>query len=207
LSKEKTIEFITNIIDSVSETSICSGNLEEFITNVVIDDSETSICSGNFVFMNAILYKNISTLINTHDILKYHEWIKIILESGLIQSFDFFELNDVNEIGKGTLRNLHDNNVIHGDLHPKNILIVSDDKNKFNKAAITDFRSASKSDDSMPLIYGKSFTVAIADFGSALKSDDSLVFIFGKSFTIEYTDPQLFFNTPIIGPTFKSDIL
>ncbi|CAG8704760.1 25442_t:CDS:2, partial [Gigaspora rosea] len=51
-------------------TSICSGNLVEFITNVVDNDSETLICSGNFVFTNAMLYENISTLFrntNTYD--------------------------------------------------------------------------------------------------------------------------------------------
>ncbi|CAG8560951.1 22112_t:CDS:2 [Gigaspora rosea] len=72
------------------------------------------------------------------------------------------------------LQNLHDNKVIHRDLQPKNILIVLDDKNKFNKAAIADFGSTSKLDDNRNIS------------------------IFGKYFTIEYMDPQFFINPRLI---------
>ncbi|CAG8738502.1 15917_t:CDS:2, partial [Cetraspora pellucida] len=78
------------------------------------------------------------------------------------------------------LQHLHDNNVVHGDLNPSNILVVLNE-DQFNR-------------------------VVIADFGSATKLDDSLISIYGKSFTIEYTDPQFFINEKMIVPTFKSDI-
>ncbi|KAF0349247.1 kinase-like protein [Gigaspora margarita] len=314
LSKEKTVEFITNIIDSDSDPSIYSEEFVEFITNIVDYDSETSICSGDLVLSNdsdrqSMLSENISTLFentNTYDegASRYPEWIKRKLESGLIQNFDFPEFSNVIEIARGghsfvysaeyrgakialkkfrnaeirkianelnqhitvnnsenvirflgitegfgnslmmvlqyanggTLRdylkrkihekifiiswaeiilitgqiisglqNLHDNNVIHGDLHPKNILIVLDDKNKFNKAAIADFGSASKSDDSKASIYGNSFNDEI-DFGSASESDDSTLSTHRKYHVIEYADPQFFIDPRSPRPTFKSDI-
>ncbi|CAG8719085.1 3511_t:CDS:2 [Dentiscutata erythropus] len=46
------------------------------------------------------------------------------------------------------LKALHHKNIVHGDLHPKNILIVRDDKNKY-KVAIADFGSATRRDDSL----------------------------------------------------------
>ncbi|RIB07277.1 kinase-like domain-containing protein, partial [Gigaspora rosea] len=218
LSKEKTVEFITNIIDTDSETSICSGNLVEFITNVVDNDSETLICSGNFVFTNAMLYENISTLFrntNTYDGGDFENNLMMVLQYANGGTLYDYLRNKIHEnifiiswaeiilITKQIifgLRNLHDNNVTHRDLHPKNILIVHD------KAAIADFGSASKSDNSIPLIYGKSFTVAIADFRSASKFDNSLVSIFGKYITIKYADPQFFINISTIIPTVESDI-
>ncbi|CAG8726788.1 11511_t:CDS:2, partial [Gigaspora rosea] len=105
LSKEKTVEFITNIIDSDSETSIYSENLVEFITNVD-DYSETSICLEDFVLSNdsdhqSMLFENISTLFKNKNTYDEEGWIKIKLENGLIQSFDYTEFSDVNEIGEG----------------------------------------------------------------------------------------------------------
>ncbi|KAF0552279.1 kinase-like domain-containing protein [Gigaspora margarita] len=78
------------------------------------------------------------------------------------------------------LRDLHLNNIVHGDLHPKNILIVHDDNSKFK--------------------------VVLSDFGSASKSGDSVISIHGKYLTIEYADPQFFIDPEMIEPKFKSDI-
>ncbi|RIB09737.1 kinase-like domain-containing protein [Gigaspora rosea] len=77
------------------------------------------------------------------------------------------------------LRDLHENNVVHGDLHPKNIL-THDDNGKFK--------------------------VVIADFGSASKLDDSLISIHQEYFTLEYADPQLFIDPQMVRPNCKSDI-
>ncbi|RIB07239.1 kinase-like domain-containing protein [Gigaspora rosea] len=79
------------------------------------------------------------------------------------------------------LQHLHEKNIAHGDLHPKNILVINDDNDRFNK-------------------------VVISDFGSASKLDDSLISIHGKYLTIEYADPQFFINPQMIEPNFKSDI-
>ncbi|RIB06350.1 kinase-like domain-containing protein [Gigaspora rosea] len=162
--------------------------------HIIVNNSENIIKflgitegSGNSIMM-VLQYANSGTLRNylrnkIHENIFIISWAEIILITEQIVS---------------GLQNLYDNNIIHRDLQPKNILIVRDDKNKFNKAAIADFGSASKSDDSMASLYGRPFTIAI---DSAY--DDSLIAIYGKYFTIEYADPQLINSR---GPTFKSDI-
>ncbi|RIB07270.1 kinase-like domain-containing protein [Gigaspora rosea] len=199
LSKEKTVEFITNIIDSDSETSIYSENLVEFITNVD-DYSETSICLEDFVLSNdsdhqSMLFENISTLFknkNTYDEEDFGNNLIIVLQyanGGTLRSYLRSKINEnifiisraeiiliTKQIISG-LQSLHDNKVIHRNLNPENILIVRD--------------------DNMASIYEKSFNIAI-DFGSA---DDSLTSAFS---TIEYEDLQFLINTR--GPTCKSDI-
>ncbi|KAF0552272.1 kinase-like domain-containing protein [Gigaspora margarita] len=72
----------------------------------------------------------------------------------------------------------HERNIAHGDLNPKNILVINGDNDRF----------------------------VISDFGSASKLDDSLISIHGKDLTIEYADPQFFINPQMIEPNFKSDI-
>ncbi|RIB07271.1 kinase-like domain-containing protein [Gigaspora rosea] len=189
LSKEKTVEFITNFIDSDSETSIYSGNLVEFNTDIVDYDSEASIFSGNFLTY-AMLFKSFYTLYkntNTYYEGDFENNMMIVLQyanGGTLQNYLINKIHEnifiiswaeiilITEQIIFGLQNLHNNNVIHGDLHPKNILIVRDNKNKFNKATIADFGSASKFDDSMASLYGRPFTVAIADFNSASKYDD-----------------------------------
>ncbi|CAG8657229.1 6618_t:CDS:2, partial [Dentiscutata heterogama] len=47
------------------------------------------------------------------------------------------------------LQDLHENNIVHGDLNPKNIFVINDDYNRFNKVVLADFGSASKLDDSL----------------------------------------------------------
>ncbi|RIB07274.1 kinase-like domain-containing protein [Gigaspora rosea] len=93
-------------------------NLAEFITNLVDDDSETSMCSGDFVLSNdsdrqSMLFENIYTLFkntNTYDKeLKQH-----IIVNNSENIIKFLGITE-EQIVSG-LQNLHDNNIIHGDL-------------------------------------------------------------------------------------------
>ncbi|CAG8560974.1 22113_t:CDS:2 [Gigaspora rosea] len=187
-SLQQMINLLQILLIVIQKTSIYSENLAEFITNLVDDDSETSMCSGDFVLSNdsdrqSMLFENIYTLFkntNTYD----KELIKRKLESGLIQSFDFSEFSNVIEIARDMfwklfddsteiiliteqivsgLQNLHDNNIIHGDLvldqHMENLLK--------SQSQVLDQR----------------------------RYDDSVVYIYETDLTIEYTSPQFFIDS------------
>ncbi|CAG8713980.1 12320_t:CDS:2, partial [Gigaspora rosea] len=133
LSKEKTVEFITNFIDSDSETSIYSGNLVEFNTDIVDYDSEASIFSGNFLTY-AMLFKSFYTLYkntNTYYEGDFENNMMIVLQyanGGTLQNYLINKIHEnifiiswaeiilITEQIIFGLQNLHNNNVIHGDL-------------------------------------------------------------------------------------------